>query len=491
MRSSIKKIFNESVKRYSKNILLQEGMKQYSYEHIAEKVYQQKKIWRQHGLQKRHRVILQYNNSKDLLVKILACWDSDLVCVPMHPEAILDREKIEKIGPFLIDRRDTKPIFAYKNAYFRNPLLFPEEEELGLIMMTSGTISGVQKAVPLSHSNILSCIEGIQKMYPEEKINESDSSFAFLPWYHIYGLVCELLFLMSRGGKYHVAHRDETVHRFIYRMKYCNPSLLFTIPKFLETVHQKTENAFLIPNHILKRYIFGNRIRMISSGGGFLPDKVYDSIHKKLNIELYQGYGMTECSPMISLETDSKCSLGNLLPEMKLRLNSIGEAEVSGKGLFHGYLGKNNKLIRPTDKFTNDGWFKTGDVLSISDNSDLHYEKRCGIEFKLTNGRFVDPILLEEILMKTGYFDCVVIIPDKKYQKTIMTGILSKKGKKDEYYIIPKANSELIHHNIEKYMLPSSFIPLTKPLDIRNETLTIKMEPNRHNIRNQVLQLHQ
>ena len=432
----------------------------------------QKQHWISLGVRPNHRIIGQYPNSVDYVVKLLAAWECDAVYVPIHPHIAIRKQHLEIIRPFMIES-SASPVSFMENAIDQNPISI--HDGLALILFTSGS-SGIPKAVPLTHTNIISGLESISKIYPEDRINYHDRSFAFLPWCHIYGLVCELLFMMSRGAACYIQKPQEPVMTFLSRMKWCHPTLLFCIPKFLEKVCTNR----LIPYHFLKRIVFGKNIRMISSGGAILPPHIHSIIHNRMKIELLQGYGMTECSPMICLEQHSSNSIGELLSHMQIRIDDDGIAQVRGKGLFHGYLQSKNEIYRPDDKFTSDGWFSTGDVLRKDENHVYHYIKRQGIEFKLNNGKYVDPMYIESLLSEI--FECVAAIPDKNHHSVIIIGRL-KKDNPSKDMVLQKVRCVLLENKIENYAIPSGLILLNKPFSLEDGTLTIKMEVNRHIIR--------
>jgi len=471
------RLFWRSVESFGKNVFLYDH-RAHTYRDIAHRVNMETMKWRRSGVQHGDRVILGHGNSVDFVVKLLSAWDIGAVVAPLHPGIPIEKYHLDIIRPYMIDRERHDQNFFFPENRSMN------EHDLAVIMFTSGTSSGNAKAVPLTHENILLGMESIGQVFPHDKINETDRSHAFLPWYHIYGLICELLFMMSRGGRCTIRRKDESMISFLQRIKYENPTLLFCIPKYLEKVHSYTQKyAWCTSYKLLRRVFFGKNMRMISSGGAVLVPEVYTTVHDRMKINLYQGYGMTECAPMVCLEDEPMNTIGRLLPHMEMRMDPLtGIAEVRGKSLFPGYLtSSSQEFIRPKDKFTEDGWFITGDRVALERNGLYRYVQRDGTMFKLNNGKFVDPVEMEKVLMRSGYFDSVVVIANRNHSHTVVV------GRTDGRDVVIQQIRDYLRDKVDYYALPNQWIEMKEEPTVENGLLTIKMEPNRMKIRAWIL----
>ncbi len=325
------------------------------------------------------------------------------------------------------------------------------DEPMGLIY-TSGT-TGKPKGVKLSHGNILSNVHMIDELLD---IQPSDRSLAFLPWAHVFGQTCELHCLMSRGASSGFA---ENVTTIIENLAEVQPTLLFSVPrifnKIYDAVHKKMadeggigkllfdkglERASLkrrqgslgfIDSLILSvadmlvfskiRQRFGGRLRYAFSGGSALNKDVGEFIDN-LDITVYEGYGLSETSPVISansMKGHKIGSVGLVAPRVKVVLDKsvVGEDSADGEIVVYGpnvMMGYHNLPEETAKVMTEDGGFRTGDLGRFDSEDFLFITGRIKEQYKLENGKYVVPSPMEEKLQLSPYINQVMIYGDNK-----------------------------------------------------------------------------
>jgi long-chain acyl-CoA synthetase len=372
----------------------------------------------------------------------------------------------------------------------KHPVGWEGDDELAMVLFTSGTTAR-PKGVLLSENNLLSNLGMIGSRIPESLISYRDSSYAFLPWFHSYGLVCELLFLMSRGASLHIPSSTDP-RTLIPEIRRLEPTLLYTVPRFMEKVQQASEQRWYLPNLLKKRLFLGSRIRLVSVGGARSHPGTLDFFRKRWGLPVFHGYGLTELSPMISLssgedalDSESGTSCGRLLDGVEaMDMDGRGLC-VRGPSLCRGYLGENNRVVRPPDRFTEDGWFMTGDVVSFDDSARLCFDHRDSGLWKLPNGKFIDPGFIETSLLRNveGVEQAAVFLDDEG----VLTVALFMRGNKHKE-TRRAVGTRLSALGFQEYEIPKTIRFLEEPLSVSNGTLTIKQEPVRHAVKTRLQQ---
>jgi len=306
-----------------------------------------------------------------------------------------------------------------------------EQEDDALILFTSGTTTGEPKGVRLSHFNIASQLEMLRQHVPSTLLGEKDRTCGILPWSHCYGLIGECLSMFDRGG--HVVPwipKSPKSVSLSFHIVTTQPTVLFVVPYLLnkwKEMDMKTRQK--IPRQLL----FGSHLRYIVSGGAPLSFETRDYFWKRWNIPIYEGYGCTEMSPMIGLQTCfyTTNTTFPLLPNVQIDIvRETNELRVRGPNRFIGYLGK------PT--FHQDDWFSTGDIIDPKNTSSTKIvltKDRASDVLKLSNGRFISLTTIETFLEKKynstytcvrwnyekEYFEAIVSVPTIRHSQTIPT----------------------------------------------------------------------
>ena len=226
----------------------------------------------------------------------------------------------------------------------------PQPDELCTIMFTSGT-TGKSKGVMLTHRNVAENATCLDMKIPERIV-----IMTVLPIHHAYCLSMDILKGMSLGA---VICINDSLMRVAKNIKLFKPEMILMVPLMIETMAKKLEEASLLPAKIVKNQVFGKQFHTICSGGAYL-DPAYIDLFKKYDITIQQGYGMTECAPVISTTQRwniRKEAVGQLLPNCEAKTVD-GELWVKGSSVMQGYY----KMPEETAETLEDGWLKTGDL---------------------------------------------------------------------------------------------------------------------------------
>jgi long-subunit acyl-CoA synthetase (AMP-forming) len=293
-----------------------------------------------------------------------------------------------------------------------------------------------------------------------DMINDRDRTVSFMPWYHSYGL-CELLSVMHRGACT-FPHVYTTPIRHWASIQYVQPTILFTVPRLLELIHDKIVNSPRIygslSQDLLRSVWFGKEIRFVISGGAPLNQEVKLFYHNTMGLRILQGYGCTEMSPMISLETvfdGYGTHTGPLLPGIWLEDRVDGKICVNGPNRFMGYLGE--PLQSKLD------YYDTGDV-GLHLHGKLYIHARASNSIKLSNGKFINFMDIEHHLKKQKKVEHVCVLHHERYSNLVAVvfdpSIKGPKQRKTIQTILPPGNIPIIlellevpHEWLEKKMI--------------------------------------
>ena len=323
------------------------------------------------------------------------------------------------------------------------PMYHPEPEELCTIIYTSGT-TGNPKGVKLSHSNIASNVSALISIFP---IAPEDRSLSFLSWAHVFGQTVELHCLLAQGASMGIAESVDTIVKNLTEVR---PTLLFSVPRIFNrifaAVHKKMdaeggikktlfdaalsnavkrrqltashERSFMVEaKHAVFDWLvfrkvrdrFGGRLRYAFCGGAAIAKEVAEFIDD-LGVMVYEGYGLTETSPVVTANRPGARKLGSVgqvLPGVRVEIaksempdSEDGEVIVYGHNVMQGYY----KLPQEDAKiFTADGGLRTGDLGHLDQQGFLYLTGRAKEHYKLENGKFVSPEPLEEQLKLSPY----------------------------------------------------------------------------------------
>lgn len=263
----------------------------------------------------------------------------------------------------------------------------PKPEQLATIMFTSGT-TGKSKGVMLSHRNMAENATCLDMKFPERSV-----LLTVLPIHHAYCLSMDILKGLSTGSTICI---NDSLIRMAKNIKLFQPNIILMVPLMIETMAKKLEDAQNFPPAIVKEQVFSSQLHTICSGGAYLPPAMLD-LFAKYDINILQGYGMTECSPVISTTVGwniKKGSVGQLLPNCEAKTVDE-ELWVQGSSVMQGYY----KMPEETEEALVDGWLRTGDLGYVDEDNFVYLTGRKKNLIITKNGENVSP---EEIENKIG-----------------------------------------------------------------------------------------
>ena len=549
---NIKEIIYNSAEKYGENtafILKHKNDKEVEYENISYKRLLEEVNYLGTKLFdlgcKNKRIAIVGRNRYEWVLAHLANLLGGIVSVPLDKElqvdelenclerskadvVVFDEKYIENIEE--IKRRGNTNLQEYicmtkKESYLDIPNLIEEGKKLvtsgnkeyinsqidsykmSILLFTSGTTSK-SKAVMLSQKNIASNVYAMQLV---ERFYETDVNLAFLPFHHIFGSTAMIVMLA-----YGITTAFPDGLRYVAQnLKEYKVSVFVGVPLLVEAIYKKVEQgiekqgktklvkvAKLISNFLLKIGIdirkklfkaiideLGGHMRFVISGGAPLDKRVAKGFNE-LGINLVQGYGLTETSPVIAAENDRKVRYGSIgVPMDNVEVefenkdeNGIGELKVKGPNVMLGYY----ENPEATKEVLKDGWFYTGDLGYKDKDGYIFITGRKKDMIVLKNGKKVFPEELEILINRLDEVEeCMVFgMPDNKEKndvKLTVKIVYDKEYVKQAYPNIQKEELEKIIWNkikeINKTFPPYKYIKnmiLTDKELIKTTTKKIK-----------------
>ena len=286
----------------------------------------------------------------------------------------------EDAGPETIE--DVKAAGAGKEKEFH-----VRPEDVATIIYTSGT-TGKSKGVMLTQENIARNVESVQY--------EKDPGcvmMSVLPIHHAFCLVMDWLKGFSLGAV--VCINDSYMH-MVRNMGIFKPEVVLMVPMMIEMIYKRLAAADAsIPKNILAEKVFGGNLKIIFTGGAHLDPYYIDQI-AEYGVDVFEGYGMSECSPVISSNTPDahkKGSIGRPLPNVEVRFED-GEIQVRGSSVMKGYF----EMPKETEETLRDGWLHTGDKGYLDEDGYLFINGRVKNLIILSNGENISPEEIENKL---------------------------------------------------------------------------------------------
>ena len=323
----------------------------------------------------------------------------------------------------------------YPEAFTSDCISYYEDsaEELAVINYTSGT-SGFSKGVMIPYRAIFSNIEFGRTVLP--KLNNTHSVVSMLPCAHMYGLMFELLYELSVGAHVHFLSRVPSPKVIMRALAEVKPYVVIAVPLVIEKIYKNKVKPILekegvrflmkvpgvnqvIMNKIKTELInaFGGEFYEVIIGGAAFNKEV-ETFFKKMGFPFTVGYGMTECAPIITYDdwqVEKLFSCGKSAPNMQVRIASAdpvnipGEIQVKGANVFLGYF-KNEDAT--SEVFTEDGWFKTGDMGILDEDGSLFIKGRTKCMILGPSGQNIYPEEVETVVNSQPYVVDSLVIED-------------------------------------------------------------------------------
>ena len=362
-----------------------------------------------------------------------------------------------------------------------NTILHSAPKETSTIIYTSGT-SGRSKGVMLSHENIMSNVSSLVPLLP---INNKSKVLSYLPYSHIFERTSIYSYIAS-GASIYLINEVNYLPKALSTIK---PNLFTAVPRIIERMYQEVFVYSAKKSPLVKAFIKWSLKAGIQyyDKGGFKPlgwlklvllrQTVFKKFRKKLGgnlkaiivgaahlnpeiakifaaakIPLREGYGMTEASPVITVNRMPKGlhklgTVGLPLPSVKIKINDPdesgqGEIWVKGKNVMQGYFNRPEETASVLD---DNGWLKTGDIGKLIDHKFLKITDRKKDIFKTSAGKYISPQVLLEHFIKTPFIERILIIG---FQKPFVGALIYP-----NYILLEEwANAEKIHWTSPKYM---------------------------------------
>lgn len=326
----------------------------------------------------------------------------------IHTEGIYSQKELIEQGKELVEKGDKSFIDAKINP-----------EEMSIMLFTSGTTSK-SKVVALSHKNMVSNVMDFASILD---VNSNDRILSFLPLHHVFECTVGMLYSLYIGAErafcQGIRHILENLNEYkttfaafvpaIYENMYKNiiknlkkQGKLEVVKKLMnenkyKTMTEKKEVFKEIHN------IFGGNIKLFISGAAALDPEVEEAF-RDWGINLCQGYGLTETSPVIGVETNENFrvgSIGKALPHIEAKIedaneDGMGELVVKGPNVMLGYYNDE----KATKEVLNNGWFRTGDLAKIDEDGYIFICGRKKSVIVLKNGKNIFPEEMEALVNK-------------------------------------------------------------------------------------------
>ncbi|MBS1928774.1 MAG: AMP-binding protein [Bacteroidetes bacterium] len=316
------------------------------------------------------------------------------------------------------------------------------------IIYTSGT-TGTPKGVMLSHRNLVSNVLNSKKSFPfEDQIH--GRALSFLPLNHIFERMVSYIYIHSGISVYYA----ESLDKIGDNLKEVQPTLFTTVPRLLEKVYERIMQKAAELSGIKKKLFFwavslgekydnlsspglwynfqlaiankiifskwreglGNKVETIITGGAACQIKLL-RIFNAARIPIYEGYGPTENSPVISVNSKRKGGMkigtvGIPIQGQELKLEPDGEICVKGPSVMMGYY----KHPEQTAEVLIDGWLHTGDIGQMEDQKFLRITDRKKELFKTSGGKYVAPQAIENKLKESPFIEQIMVLgADQKF----------------------------------------------------------------------------
>lgn len=336
-------------------------------------------------------------------LKHLISMDSD-----EHGEGIYSQKELIQTGKKLIEEG---------NKEFLNAQINPKE--MNIMLFTSGTTSK-SKVVALSHENVCTNLMDIGSVLD---VTQEDVFLSILPIHHVFECTVGFLFSLYKGAETvfcdGLRHIVENLNEYHVTVMACVPGIyeriFMMIRKKLEKqgkIEKILENEEKYKNFSMqkKKEVFkeihdmlGGKIKLLISGAAAL-DKTIEEKYRLLGLNLVQGYGLTETSPVVAVGTNKNYKLGSIgktVPSVEAKLvdvndDGIGELVVRGSSVMLGYY-ENEKVNK---KSLQDGWFYTGDLAKIDEEGYIFICGRKKSVIVLKNGKNIFPEEMENLVNK-------------------------------------------------------------------------------------------
>ncbi len=459
---AIQEMFSEAVRSFSSRTALQFNeagtWKTLSYKELEDSVLKTAAFLRNNGFQKSDSAVIVLENRREWPAVYLGAIYAGLICVPLDPHftageivnlvndcsakilfcsgAVLAGLNaggvpgcVEKI--VVLGNADERPancvIFSDIEMGPFTAVDFPpaSPEDTASLLYTSGT-TGRPKGVLLTHKNICANFQSLNKL---NIYYSSDNVISVLPLYHTYPFMVTMILPLFIGAKITYSPLDFKPQHLAGIIKDKQVTLLAGVPQLfslvVKTISERVSRIPPILRGFLRPLIrkklrqeFGSSLRLFISGGARLEQETANSLSGFFGIKVIEGYGLTETSPVVTLNPPGKVkygSVGKAIPDVQVKIldadsAGIGEVLIQGPNVFKGYL----KQPELTAQVIRDGWFHSGDLGYLDKDGYLFISGRKNDVIVLSSGKNIYPEELEEYYRQNPYIKEICIFPKEE-----------------------------------------------------------------------------
>ena len=320
------------------------------------------------------------------------------------------------------------------------------EDDLVSIIYTSGT-TGKPKGVMLTHKNIVSDVLGCEDRIPHK--DSKNKGLSFLPLCHVYERMIIYLFT-TNGISIYFAESNEKLSENLKEIK---PQYMTVVPRMIEKVYDaiykrgteagglkskiflwsikvaekyKIGDSKSLAHIIADKLVFskwreglGGNIITLVSGSAALSKRLNTMFHAA-GIPILEGYGLTETSPVIAVNSFEHTKIGSVgrpIKNIDVKIQEDGEITVKGPTVTQGYY-KDEKQTK--EAFTEDGYFKTGDIGILDKDNFLFITDRKKEMFKTSGGKYVAPQVIENLAKASQFIEQIMVVGDGEKMPTAL-----------------------------------------------------------------------
>ncbi len=432
------------------------------------------------------RICILCNPGLSYVSSMLAGWMSGAMVVPMcitHPQAELQHVLDDAQPSLIIADADLKSLLPptrikvitpnfqkaikeYVPANYTTPL----PEDAAMMLYTSGT-TGKPKGVLHSHASLSAQIECLVEAW---KWTEDDRILHFLPLHHTHGIINKWLCALWMGArcdmmqKFEAAEVLERVGKKKYSLFMAVPTVYVKLIEPLDSAHS-TSSGQARDDSVHKEGVrLFESMRLMVSGSAALPVSVLEKWKALTGHTLLERYGMTETGMVLSnpLEGERRAgSVGQVLPGMQVRLvneageivGPEGELQVKGKNIFSGYWNKDGETKK---NFTKDGWFKTGDLVRLTEGY-YYIVGRLSTDIIKSGGYKISALEIEAVILQhPDVKECAVVgIADETWGEKIGAAIVWKRNSLTVDELLGWMNDKLAGYKLPSVMVNVEDLP--------------------------------
>ncbi len=390
---TVSEMWTNCIKEYADAVAIEDNGEKYTYAKIDEDISYFRTLIKDDS-DKKLRVGIYIRNSYDFVKAFLSVVTLGYCAVILPPQLdaatvfgcsmkfMLDKilyapDMEENLSVLRSQRPDFVTVSTADTANEKTDIVIPDGKDACVIMFTGGT-TGRSKGALLSNTAVMQgtvngCY-GVDTVFNQRYI-------LVLPLSHVFGLIRNLMTSLYTGSDLYICRNNKDMFKDIAVFK---PTILVLVPALAEMA--------LMLSKKFGRNMLGDSLKYIIAGAAAVSPYLIKEYETELHIKLLQGYGLTESANLVCGNPESlrkPDSVGLLYPNQEVKIVD-GELLLKGKNMMDGYIGEDEAGV-----YTDDGWFRTGDLVRIDDEGFLYITGRIKEIIVLSNGENISPAELE------------------------------------------------------------------------------------------------